>query len=114
MNHESMGKVRRDVEELFKAVGRRLELDGEEVVFPPETRVLNPTFQDGKYTGRSTLSRAGLKTTPVPPEVIETRTVGASTESPVISRPWSRSCHDSIQNAPSQWELHAPLRTPSR
>jgi hypothetical protein len=75
--HLSDEKVRRDVEEFFKAVGRRLELDGEEVVFPPETRVhvvekmlvrntevrggryflvksvLNPTFQDGKYTGRS-------------------------------------------------------------
>jgi|GEM_PF-1567611 len=75
--HLSDEKVRRDVEEFFKAVGRRLELDGEEVVFPPETRVhvvekmlvrntevqgggyflvksvLNPTFQEGKYTGRS-------------------------------------------------------------
>jgi hypothetical protein len=77
--HLSDEKIRRDVEEFFKAVGRRLELDGEEVVFPPETRVhveekmlvrapaardggyflvksvLNPTFQDGKYTGRSHL-----------------------------------------------------------
>jgi hypothetical protein len=35
--HLSDEKVRRDVEEFFKVVGCRLELDGEEVVFPPET-----------------------------------------------------------------------------
>ncbi len=75
--HLSDEKVRCDVEEFFNAVGRRLDVDGEAVVFPPETRVhvvekmlvrnpevrgggyflvksvLNPTFQDGKYTGRA-------------------------------------------------------------
>lgn len=75
--HLSDEKVRRDVMEFFKEVGHRLEFDGEEVVFPQETHVhvmekmlvrnpeirgggyflvksvLNPTFEDGKYTGRS-------------------------------------------------------------
>jgi hypothetical protein len=76
-SHLSDEKVRRDVEEFFEAVGRRLELDGGEVAFPPGTRVhveekmlvrnpevrgggyflvksaLNPTFQNGRYTGHA-------------------------------------------------------------
>jgi len=75
--HLSDEKIRRDVEEFFEAVGRRLDLDGEEVVFPSKTQVhvvekmlvrnpevrfggyflvksaLNPTLLDGKYTGRA-------------------------------------------------------------
>lgn len=36
--HLSDEKVRHDVEEFFREAGGRLELDGEEVVFPPETQ----------------------------------------------------------------------------